>query len=1222
MQTTLLHLLLGSTLILGVMWILMRIFSSVKHAICCCVMLGLIAFPFLMPLLPSIPLLGYAQPVETAKKPEPVVTPSEPLPVMREMPVLHALPLPPLEIEPPAYQPIAEPVAVVTPPEPLVIPWAMIIVSLWGTVAFVLTVRFFHSLQMIARMRRHSREETMPQTLEMLESLRKKFRISRPVRILRSEEVPVPFTTGILRPLIFLPMQLSDASPESLRLILMHEMIHIQRFDTAWQILSRLVKIAYWFQPLVYLLTKKLQTERELACDLTVLRNQEDPEDYANVLLNVSEDIRHNRRFLPGCAVAMARTPQMESRIQAILAYKPLTKPLSRLPLFFAIMLIGVTTAFAAALSPTEGENVTEETPETQTANEKIPPLPVENVDYEGKLLPVAEENEKRIGFFKIKNTKPKNEWDNHSEFLFRVGCRVFLPDGQAAKNASVYYTAGGQGTYAFSRATTDETGYFQAEHLSSAYHAHLVAVAVSEDEKWVSPVRLLYDMQEQKENEFEFHLEKGTVVSGTVLQNGKPVPDQRLYAQVSCDVPEPEKTYYMIGNTQITGTTDSQGKYSFLLPAGKTELVFYETPWNPQKITISDSLAPVNLDLQLPSETKLRVLDANGKPASEAKISGAIGVTYTRYYEKSDDRDYWGGSHGFLHGATNAADGIYTFFLSPLYNTIVCRTDQEGGILVTEGEEYVGKELTLPLKPFALGRIRLVSQTTGKPIVGVKIEAEVGYQYKEMRQEIFYDQLQTKTDLHGYATFPQMIVGAKYKIELQEHIKQPGKYESYITLEKRFAPEKPGELNDFGEIKLNGDFSQFEGAQPPLQKEPPKTEAGKLEYFASGKVQLPDGSPAKGTKIIVGGFHKSGSTFTIHATTDKNGAYQIPRFQHDATSLVIQAYTAKTLGKSQYGQDRETCEPLVSEIVARECAENEELTCDLTLFEGLPLSGIVRDSDGNPAADQHVMISPENMQPIITNETRFVFSRGAITDREGKFKVYLPAGKYVVETSKRREVKNVELSANGEDPNVELALRNIAFIRLLQPNGERLLKRIPQKPLNMTYFYTRENEAGISSSGITSPDGDLEVMASFERAVLFFMSRDFRWGFAGSIPNNLKNREIFEAKMLPTAKARLRLVDSRTKEPCANQSVFLFVKINDQLFAGGTGSLRVGDMLQSDEQGYITFSVPTLGELKASIQYELEFSDLPDGMKPLDFPKFTPVMPGETVDLGDVRIE
>ncbi|HLQ37895.1 MAG TPA: M56 family metallopeptidase, partial [Planctomycetota bacterium] len=77
-----------------------------------------------------------------------------------------------------------------------------------------------------------------------------------------------PCVAGLLRPIVFVPGQLPGATdPASRENVLLHEFAHLQRRDP-WRAAAGLfVLMLFWFHPIVWLASARLQLLRELSCD-------------------------------------------------------------------------------------------------------------------------------------------------------------------------------------------------------------------------------------------------------------------------------------------------------------------------------------------------------------------------------------------------------------------------------------------------------------------------------------------------------------------------------------------------------------------------------------------------------------------------------------------------------------------------------------------------------------------------------------------------------------------------------------------------------------------------------------------------------------------------------------------------------------------------------------------------------------------------------------------
>jgi hypothetical protein len=141
-----------------------------------------------------------------------------------------------------------------------------------------------------------------------------------PIGVAVSDLTTTPIVTGIWRPLIVLPRAVSEWSSARLRAVLLHELAHIKRCDCLTQTLARLICAAYWFNPLVWIATRRLRIEQERACDDFVLASGTKASEYAAHLSGIARGLQRARlSALATASLAMARSSQVESRLMAIL---------------------------------------------------------------------------------------------------------------------------------------------------------------------------------------------------------------------------------------------------------------------------------------------------------------------------------------------------------------------------------------------------------------------------------------------------------------------------------------------------------------------------------------------------------------------------------------------------------------------------------------------------------------------------------------------------------------------------------------------------------------------------------------------------------------------------------------------------------------------------------------------------------------------------------------
>jgi carboxyl-terminal processing protease len=152
----------------------------------------------------------------------------------------------------------------------------------------------------------------------ILQELAGRLGLRRPVRLLQSTRRSMPMTWGAWRPILLLPAEAVSWPPPRLRLVLIHELTHIRRWDCLTQTAVHLLRALYWPNPLVWLAVRRLRTEQERSCDDAVLNAGTDPADYAESLLVITCSLPR-RVWVTSVALAMSSSRAIERRVRAIL---------------------------------------------------------------------------------------------------------------------------------------------------------------------------------------------------------------------------------------------------------------------------------------------------------------------------------------------------------------------------------------------------------------------------------------------------------------------------------------------------------------------------------------------------------------------------------------------------------------------------------------------------------------------------------------------------------------------------------------------------------------------------------------------------------------------------------------------------------------------------------------------------------------------------------------
>lgn len=177
--------------------------------------------------------------------------------------------------------------------------------------------------------------------------------IRRPIQVLQTAAGSMPMTFGLLRATIFLPSEAARWSEERLGMVLLHELAHVRRYDVAMHWLARAALSLYWWNPLAWVAWRGFLKERERAADDLVLSTGARASAYAGHLLEVARAMRPVPVVSWG-AVAMARRPQLEERLSAILDSSVRRRTPGRLGMAICALLATATLVPLAAVKAQE----------------------------------------------------------------------------------------------------------------------------------------------------------------------------------------------------------------------------------------------------------------------------------------------------------------------------------------------------------------------------------------------------------------------------------------------------------------------------------------------------------------------------------------------------------------------------------------------------------------------------------------------------------------------------------------------------------------------------------------------------------------------------------------------------------------------------------------------------------------------------------------------------
>ncbi|SJP57108.1 Regulatory protein BlaR1 [Clostridioides difficile] len=150
-------------------------------------------------------------------------------------------------------------------------------------------------------------------------NLLKELNIKKKIELRGSDELVSPAGMGLFKSYIFLPDY--PYSKDELTWILKHELMHFKNKDILIKFLVLSVRIIYWFNPLVYVMSNRVNLDCELCCDESVIYNCSfnDKKEYALALI---KSIKLSKECNRGILLTDFNRTNLEKRLESIISKK------------------------------------------------------------------------------------------------------------------------------------------------------------------------------------------------------------------------------------------------------------------------------------------------------------------------------------------------------------------------------------------------------------------------------------------------------------------------------------------------------------------------------------------------------------------------------------------------------------------------------------------------------------------------------------------------------------------------------------------------------------------------------------------------------------------------------------------------------------------------------------------------------------------------------------
>ncbi|GBF72975.1 hypothetical protein PA598K_01257 [Paenibacillus sp. 598K] len=205
-------------------------------------------------------------------------------------------------------------------------PVAIALLIVWLAGALVYAGRQFYRYRRFVRILASSSAPLPPDSEASIALHRAQAAMSmrRRVRLVSSDLLHTPLLIGLWRPTLYLPRELP--ADMDLEMTMRHELTHLQQHDLWTKALMLCASALHWFNPLVHMLQRHIQTWSELSCDEAAVQPMSPSERkrYGQTILSVSAG--NAKLPTPLYASLSPHGQQLKRRLTLMMNSKPTRK--------------------------------------------------------------------------------------------------------------------------------------------------------------------------------------------------------------------------------------------------------------------------------------------------------------------------------------------------------------------------------------------------------------------------------------------------------------------------------------------------------------------------------------------------------------------------------------------------------------------------------------------------------------------------------------------------------------------------------------------------------------------------------------------------------------------------------------------------------------------------------------------------------------------------------
>ncbi|MDE7199925.1 MAG: M56 family metallopeptidase [Lachnospiraceae bacterium] len=161
-----------------------------------------------------------------------------------------------------------------------------IVVAIWLSIVCTMMVKMLLKYYRIRRLiLKYESTEMTEKQQSFLAEIKKQYGVRRPVILCQRQGGDRTMTFGVCRPVIICDREIDSWEAE---IHIRHEMVHIKQLDALWKMLTGLVVILHWWNPIAWVMRREFDQTCEYSCDEIVMqgKTREEVKVYLRLLID------------------------------------------------------------------------------------------------------------------------------------------------------------------------------------------------------------------------------------------------------------------------------------------------------------------------------------------------------------------------------------------------------------------------------------------------------------------------------------------------------------------------------------------------------------------------------------------------------------------------------------------------------------------------------------------------------------------------------------------------------------------------------------------------------------------------------------------------------------------------------------------------------------------------------------------------------------------------